>query len=280
MPVLSATDLEFWRQQGYIVVPNAVPSENVEAAARAIWDFVEMDPDDPASWYTDPPRPGVMIEMYHHQALWDNRQSPRLHQAFADIWETEKLWVSLDRTSINPPIGPLFHHKGGLHWDRKLELPIHFGVQGVLYLSDTPAHQGAFVCVPGFHHRIEDWIRSLPDGVDPLAKDPFPGVIPQQDLGGEFEPVPIAAGAGDLIIWHSALPHSHSPNTGERPRVAQYITMHPAPLDRTEKPHDRIKNWKELLTGNGPPKKAKENATGRTAELTPLGRKLLGLDWW
>ncbi len=280
MPVLNQEDRAFWEQQGYIVVPDAVPPENVEAAARAIWDFVETDPDDPASWYTDPPRSGVMIEMYHHQALWDNRQSPRLHQAFADIWETEKLWVSLDRTSINPPIGPLFHHKGGLHWDMRLELPIRFGVQGVLYLNDTPAHQGAFVCVPGFHHRIEDWLRSLSDGVDHLAKHPFPGFIPEEDLIGEFEPVPIAAGAGDLIIWHSALPHGHSPNKGERPRVAQYITMNPAPTGQTEKPHDRIRSWKELLTGNGPPEKAKENATGRTAELTPLGRKLLGLDWW
>jgi len=280
MPVLSATDLEFWREQGYIVVPNAVPPENVEAAARALWDFAAMDPDDPTSWYTDPPRTGVMIEMYHHQALWNNRQHPRLHQAFADIWDTEKLWVSLDRTSINPPIGPLFNHAGGLHWDRRLELPINFSVQGVLYLNDTPAHQGAFVCVPGFHHKIEDWIRSLATEVEDLAKLPFPSFIPQEELVGEFAPTPIAAGAGDLIIWHSSLPHGHSPNTGEQPRLAQYINMNPAPTDQTEKPHGRIQSWKKLLTGNGPPKKAKENATGRTAELTPLGRKLLGLDWW
>ena len=280
MPVLSKADLAFWEQHGYIVVPNAVPPENAAAAARALWDFAEMDSDDPASWYTDPPRATVMIEMYHHQALWDNRQSPRLHQAFADIWETEKLWVSIDRTSINPPSGPLFRHEGGLHWDIRLELPIHFGVQGVLHLSDTPAHQGAFVCVPGFHHKIEDWIRRQLDGVDHPAENPLSPVIPAQDLGGEFEPVAVAAAAGDLIIWHRALPHSHSPNMGERPRLAQYITMSPAPTARTEKPHDRIKGWKELLTSNGPPKKAKENATGRTAELTPLGRKLLGLDWW
>ena len=33
--------------------------------------------------------------------------------------------------------------------------------------------------------------------------------------------------AGDLIIWHSALPHSNSANTSNRPRLAQYITMWP-----------------------------------------------------
>lgn len=269
MPVLDKDDLQFLEEQGYVVVSDAVPTENVEAAARAIWDFVEMDPDDSASWYTDPPRPGVMIEMYHHQALWDNRQSPRLHQAFADIWKTEKLWVSLDRTSINPPVGPLFDHPGGLHWDIKLDLPIRFGLQGVLYVTDTPAHQGAFVCVPGFHHQIEDWIRRQPEGTDYA-----------EQMNAEVESVPIAAGAGDLIIWRTALPHGHSPNTGERPRVAQYITMSPAPTERDEQPHDRIESWKERLTGNGPPEKAKEHQTGRTARLTPLGRKLLGLEWW
>jgi ectoine hydroxylase-related dioxygenase (phytanoyl-CoA dioxygenase family) len=29
--------------------------------------------------------------------------------------------------------------------------------------------------------------------------------------------------AGDLIIWHHALPHGSSPNTSTVPRVVQYI---------------------------------------------------------
>ena len=42
-----------------------------------------------------------MVEIYQHQALWDNRQYPRVHQAFSEIWETEKLWVSFDRASVS-----------------------------------------------------------------------------------------------------------------------------------------------------------------------------------
>ena len=52
----------------------------------AIWEFLGMDPDDPDDWYREPHRRGGMVELYHHQALWDNRQYPRVHQAFADIW--------------------------------------------------------------------------------------------------------------------------------------------------------------------------------------------------
>ena len=31
-----------------------------------------------------------MVEMYQHQALWDNRQRPRVHRAFAQVWGDRK----------------------------------------------------------------------------------------------------------------------------------------------------------------------------------------------
>ena len=40
-------------------------------------------------------------------------------------------------------------------------------VQGVLYLTDTPANQGAFTCIPGFHHKLGDWLNDLPEDADP-----------------------------------------------------------------------------------------------------------------
>ena len=217
--VLSPEDWACWEEDGYVVVRAAVPPENVAAAARAVWEFSGMDRDDPSSWRTDPPRSRVMLDLYHHQALWDNRQVPRVHQAFAAIWGTEKLWVSFDRAGINPPVDPGCRLGSHLHWDlAALELPIPFQVQGVLYLTDTVADQGAFGCVAGFHRRIEEWIEGLPAGVDP--KD--------QDLS-RFERQYIAGDAGDLIIWNSALPHGNGVNSTDKPRLAQYITMFPVP---------------------------------------------------
>ena len=84
--------------------------------------FLEMDRDDPDSWYPDPPRRGIMVEIYQHQALWNNRQYPRVHQAFSEIWETEKLWVSFDRASMNPPERSDYKFPGPyLHWDMSLD---------------------------------------------------------------------------------------------------------------------------------------------------------------
>ena len=44
-----------------------------------------------------------MIEIYNHQYLWDNRQEPRVYDAFVDIWDREDLWVGIDRANLNPP---------------------------------------------------------------------------------------------------------------------------------------------------------------------------------
>ena len=103
-----------------------------------------------------------------------------------------------------------------MHWDVSLHQPIPFATQGILYLTDTPPEQGALTLVPGFHRRVGGWLAALPQGADPRVQD-------LRALG----PMPIGAQAGDLIIWHQALPHGPSPNRGTRPRLVQYINLTP-----------------------------------------------------
>lgn len=271
MAVLSPEALTFWEENGYVVVPEAVPPDNCRAAEQAVWDFLEMDRDDPETWYPDPPRRSIMVEIYQHQALWNNRQYPRVHQAFSEIWETEELWVSFDRASMNPPERHDFKFTGPyLHWDMSLDdMPVRLKVQGVLYLADTPANQGAFTCIPGFHRKLEKWLENLPPDTDPRK-------VVKEESGAKA----VEGKAGDLVIWHSALPHGSSPNHATYPRMAQYITMSPAPVDNEQARQSRIQGWRERLTGLGKHQAEKEHHQGKTAELTPLGRKLLGLDRW
>ena len=40
------------------------------------------------------------------------------------------------------------------------------GLQGVLYLTDTSAENGAFVCIPGFHKRLGGWLQTLPPSME------------------------------------------------------------------------------------------------------------------
>ena len=295
MPVLSVEDLKFWDENGYVIVHNAVPPENAKAVADAIWDFLEMQPDNPESWYPDPPRKGIGVKLYHHQAVWDNRQFPRVYQAFAEIWRTERLWVSFDQASMSPPDRTTPGESANLHtddsskqpipmhWDLPLDLPLPFAVQGVLYLTDTTAEMGAFTCVPGFHRKTEAWLENLPPDANPRKQN-------LMSLG----PKPIPGKAGDLIIWQGALPHGAGQNVGSHPRVVQYISMFPAKEEDEETRNYRIRAWRDRLVGGGAwgvmhelpfGKKTElleeqEHSTGETAVLSPLGRKLLGLDSW
>ena len=164
MPILSDGDLEFFRENGYVVARNAISAQQAALTASEVWEFSGMNPEDPKSWYSDNWRDGpyqegkIMVEMYHGQHQWENRTAPGVHEAFSQIWGTRRLWCSHDRVSINPPctdpeiLNDPSREGRGVHWDNgQLRLaesgpdvgPLGFGVQGVLYLVDTPAENGA-----------------------------------------------------------------------------------------------------------------------------------------
>ena len=277
MAVLTSDDLRFWKNNGYVVVSRAVPPSHLKAVIEDIWWFLEMDADEPETWYRPPHRPGGMIEMYQTQALWDNRQAPRVHQAFAEIWGTEKLWVSMDRVNMKPPTRPDkpdWDHPGMIHWDMDTDglVEIPFRVQGVLYLSDTAKNQGGFQCVPGFHNRFLEWVKTQPADRDPR----------HPDLTG-LEVKSIPGKAGDLLIWHSLLPHGNGRNTSHLPRLAQYISMSPCQPPSVEACESRVAMWRERShpVGTAFPGDDRQKERDRpSAELSDLGRKLLGVDSW
>lgn len=216
-PALTAADLEFWDQNGYVILHDAVPPENCHAAVQAICGFLDVRLDQPDTWYRGPQGHSIWIPLLHHPALSANRDSTRIHRAFAQIWNREDIWVNVDQAGFNPPEKPGWKFPGPhLHWDVSLARPIPFGVQGILYLADVAADQGAFTCVPGFHRKIDSWLESLPAGADPRAQ-----VVPDAA-------VPIAGRAGDLVIWHQALPHGSSPNRAAMPRIVQYMVGRPS----------------------------------------------------
>jgi len=277
MPVFTADDHAFFQENGYVIARDVVPAENLRATVAMIWEFLGMDPTDPGDWYRPPLSPGGMLEVYQHQALWNNRQAPRVHQAFSELFGTEKLWVSFDRANMKlprHPDHPEYDHKGFIHWDADTrKLPKPFSVQGVLALTDTTEEMGGFQGVPELFRGLGSWLPTQPADRNPFAPD----------LTG-FGITPIPARAGDLIIWNALLPHGNGHNVSDRPRFAQYISMFPARPDDSGLRQDRIMRWRDRLPpaaswAPGDPRHW-EREHSSTAELTPLGRKLLGLDLW
>lgn len=223
-PVLSEDDLAFWDEKGYVIVQQAVSSEDCAAARNAILEYLEMDEQDEASWYKESKNmQGIMVPLYRNEFIDRNRNASKIKRAFEQIWNRTDLIVTTDKCGFNPPEKPGFSYRGtGLHWDVSLATPIPFGTQGLLYLTDTAANQGALTVVPGFHKTLERWLQELPGNIDPRTAD-----------FSEYEPQPIAANAGDFIIWNHQLPHGASPNRAEKPRIVQYINWY-APLDTVQ----------------------------------------------
>ena len=282
LQVLSEDDWNFWIQEGYIVIKNAVPKEQVERLAKFLWEFEEKDSNNPETWYA-PPRAEMkmkeltntgMVEIYNHQYLWDNRQVTRVHQAFADIWGTEKLWVTIDRANLNLPIRPGYEAKGFIHWDYDPETKPQ-NVQGVLALADQDdENMGGFQCVPELYRTYDTWKLTQPDD-----RDHF-----KPDVSG-FDIVKVKMNAGDLLIFNSTEPHGIRPNKSEnKVRLAQYISMMPAEEDNQQLRDWRITSWKERKAPEGyafpGDPRGWEQTKYESAILSPLGKKLLGLDEW
>jgi hypothetical protein len=217
---LTKTDIDFWEANGYLVLREVISKEDCESTIQLICDFIGIQKDDPGTWYqAHPGRQGIMVQLFQHPVLEKNRQSLKIKQAYEQLWKRKDIWVNTDRVGFNPPETETWKFPGpGLHWDVSLQLPIPFGLQGILYLNDTAADQGAFTLVPGFHHKIEAWLQGLPASANPRNEN-------IHALGTR----PVTAQAGDFIIWHHALPHGSSPNRSAKPRFVQYINY--APLD-------------------------------------------------
>lgn len=280
--VLSEEDWQFWKHNGYIVIKQAVPKENAERLAKLLWEFEEKDPNDPITWYT-PPRAEMkmkeltnsgMVELYNHQYEWDNRQYPRVYDAFVDIWGTEKLWVTIDRANLNLPVQPGFEFKGFIHWDYDPETKPQ-NVQGVLALADqTDENMGGFQCIPELYRTYDTWKLT-----QPADRDHF-----KPDTTG-FDLVKVKMEAGDLLIFNSTQPHGIRPNrTKDKVRMAQYISMMPAEEDNEALRQWRITSWRDRQAPEGyafpgDPRDWEKTRYER-AELTELGEKLLGLRKW
>ena len=282
--VLSEEDWKFWMHNGYIVIKNAIPKEQAKATANFIWEFDEKNPNDTSTWYAKPRAEMKMkelegtgmVEAYNHQTLWNNRQMQKVYDVFVDVWGTKKLWVTIDRVNLNFPQRPGEEKEGFIHWDYDPETRPQ-NVQGVIALADQmDESMGGFQCIPWLYRNYDTWKLTQPED-----RNRF-----QPNLDSLLDKlVKVVMEAGDLLIFNSTEPHGIRPNrSGKKVRIAQYISMMPAEEENQELKDWRINSWKNRVAPvgyafPGDPRNW-EQEKYKTAELSKLGKKLLGLDNW
>ena len=132
----------------------------------------------------------------------------------------------------------------------------------------------AFNACPNYFRTYDTW-----KGTQPEDRDHF-----KPDITG-FELVKVKMEAGDLLIFNSLQPHGIRPNlSGNKVRIAQYISMMPAQEDNEPLRQWRIASWKDRIAPEGyafpgDPRKW-EQTKYSAAVLNDLGKKLLGLENW
>ncbi|MFI6355727.1 phytanoyl-CoA dioxygenase family protein [Streptomyces sp. NPDC050743] len=295
--VLSDEDFAFWQTYGYVVVREAITPGEAKQLLDFAWQFQGLDPDRPDTWYEEPRFRSELdrhlfiygfVEAYHHQLLWDSRQTRRVYDAFVDVWDCPELWVTLDRLNLNPPntrtrsrsrIEPTDEGFDiELHWDVDTTLAVlPQRVQGIIALNDTRPELGGFQCAPELFRRFEEWRVAQPPGRDPVR--------PGTDRA-EFPVIRPDLQAGDLLIFNGLLAHGVAPNLSDNAvRAVQYLSMMPALEEATALRDSRVHSWRTLATPDwnatllGDARMPEADRYG-PATLDPLGRRLLGLDSW
>eukprot|EP01087_Luapelamoeba_hula_P009133 TRINITY_DN2339_c0_g1_i1.p1 TRINITY_DN2339_c0_g1~~TRINITY_DN2339_c0_g1_i1.p1 ORF type:complete len:320 (-),score=33.37 TRINITY_DN2339_c0_g1_i1:165-1124(-) len=272
----------FLDKYGVVCVRGVLDESEIDATCTAF--FSGFDKDDDASVEDFFARQrfghlgvmGMMSDM--SLAALQNRQSPKVHSAFAAVlgeqalivdhdrfgalrptirpagekpeWRTIDKWLHLD---CNPASGYVsvgsFGNCGEAHDWRRCRL-----VQSFIALTDARDEDGGFHCVPGSHKHSPSWAETKPEHASTLQVDQADPVRERIQR--------ISVRRGCLLVWDSFLFHANRPNHSANWRLVQYIRMYPAHLTP----------FTPLFT----------DPSDYPAELaiTPLGRRLFGLDPW
>jgi len=138
-------------------------------------------------------------------------------------------------------------------------------LQGILTLVDSYVGDGGFCCVPGFHKHLKKWCERT--GHSRYAEKTATNFgfvnVPKGEVINE-QVQKISSRAGSLVVWSSELPHCNYPNDSNRFRINQYIKMMPA---------------QEGGAGTDIRRGMMMEYTN-DVEVSPLGRKVLGLENW
>ena len=192
------------------------------------------------------------------------------------MWGTEDLWVTIDRVNANMPNNKEWEFEGFLHWDVDLSKnPNVRNIQGVVSLNES--NSGGLQLIPELFKEIKK--NKFDSKINQLS---FDNRHHFSNIFENYEVINVEANAGDLIIWDSRMVHGTSPNIGNIPRFAQYVSMIPEEFNNKELLKLRMKSFKNRTGPEdcGMPGNIDEKNMFEPPQLSMHGEKLLGKIPW
>lgn len=212
--------LEHLRSRGFVVVRGVASAEQVSEAKTLLWEGIsDRHPsavrDEPSTWDFPLNVAGLVPWLAQSAGAWAVRGWPGVKQAFANIWDTEDLLVSMDCVLLWRP-----------WWMNSAWTPFTEG----LHLDQNPFSKPGLECVQGMVPLLpvtetSGGLRVVPDSHLDAAKASFKRAHPHMMVSGDWCPCDddelqqsallLHAEPGDLILWDGRTVHGGLVGTGE-----------------------------------------------------------------
>jgi len=286
----------FFDTYGFVVIRNVLTDKEIEMTLDEFFDLHSgLDKNNPETWvkYWKKQRfghLGIIGECSDVDSVrqLENRQNPKVYEAFKIILQSDHLWVDHDRLGVMRPTKeivfpgqpPIEMHEwrtveNWLHMDCNpcegrasiasfdydssiIDFEKKLIIQGLITLTDARVEDGGFHCVPGAHKHTIHWAKTTT-----TKKYQCSIQIPDGNpIHQKIQKIPIRRGC--LLLWTSLLPHGNHPNHSHRWRAVQYIRM--IPTEGT--PYSPLIKQEHL------------KVFPKNLKITPLGEKLFGMRSW
>lgn len=212
--------LPFLREHGYVVLASAVSQDAIHEAKDRLWrDLEQAEADaglsqaDPRTWHRwRLPPAGLVPALAQSAGSWRVRGAPLVREAFAHIWGTADLIVSMDCAIV---------------WRDWSEVPEWRPRTEGLHLDQNPFHKPGLECVQGMVPLLPvtectGGLEVVPFSHTDEARERWKAAHPHQAQRGDWCPVMggsafasalqrearlLLAEPGDLILWDSRTVH-------------------------------------------------------------------------
>jgi hypothetical protein len=224
--ILSAFDIEHFKEKGYVIVRNAFSRETAKTLADIVWQKIKEKPNQPATWNRPAAELQEVIRTREAAALFTNRYRGSIDDLLgANRWHTNKNgfgWIPVRFPGFrSPPWKPPLKgwHIDGINFTHRINSK-EVGLAGMEFLSDIPMGGGGTALRVGSHKYIAQLLKSA--GEKGLS---YMELREISEITKSF-PVEEANGnAGDVLWMHPFLIHARSPNVGNLVRIASNRTI-------------------------------------------------------
>jgi hypothetical protein len=266
--VLTPAEVETFWQEGYLAVRGVLSTEEVQRFRRLILDLLPRDLTIPDHWESFDGRikpfytPGN--QTFDGPDFIPLHQNERLYRVMTQLFQYPKLRVgdgSIGITIRNDAASAELSQD--LHLDPAvpeeveefLFTPEEIEIGGCYYLTDVEPGGGGIHVVPRGHRIVEEEAGAVPRGRQ--LHDKWRSI-------SHLKSVEVTGRAGDFILMHHLMPHGASHNRRPTTRLAQFFRY-----VRDDQPH-----------GLGALRPEGYFSNLQVEAMSPLGRKLLGVDTW